>query len=351
MSFERKKLYWRFQVIAWTAWSMNETLLYINEFGWRIEWLFSAGINIALGIGLTHTYRVLNEKYQWLNKRKSPLAEFELLAVILISTIFTAVNIGLDYSILSGQWGPKLTPFILLQFFLNFSKPVTIWFLIYFFYKYAQKQLMVERKNDQLQLAVQESEGRVLRAQMNPHFVFNALNSIRALILEDPKKARSSINQLSSLLRNSLLTERKKTIPLEEELDTIKNYLELEKIRYEERLCYQIDIQPGCEKAKVPPMIIQTLVENGIKHGISKAVNGGLIRIEAFKENDGFLHILVQNPGEIQTEHNTQGTGLGIENSKNRIQLLFGEQASITLTSHEPNLVEAHLTIPFLEIT
>lgn len=351
MSFERKKLYWRFQIIAWTAWSMNETLLYVNEFGWKIEWLFSAAINIALGIGLTHTYRLLNENYQWLNNRKSPLSEFELLAVILISTIFTAVNIGLDYSILSGQWGPELTPFILLQFFLNFSKPVTIWFLIYFFYKYAQKQLMVERKNDQLQMAVQESEGRVLRAQMNPHFMFNALNSIRALILEDPKKARTSINQLSQLLRNSLLTERKKTIPIEEEMDTIKNYLELEKIRYEERLRYEIAIQTGCEKAKVPPMIIQTLVENGIKHGISKEVNGGLIRIEVFKEEEQLLHILVQNPGEIKNDDSTVGTGLGIENSKNRIQLLFGEKASLTLSSHEPHVVEAHLVIPFLEIT
>lgn len=347
MSFERKKLYWRFQVFAWTAWSMNEMLLYINQFGWKIEWLFSAIINIFLGIGLTHYYRYLNEKYQWQSKRKIPLSEIELTAMVLISAIFTAVNIWLDYSILAGQSKQDLNFFLLLQFFLNFSKPVTIWFLIYFFYQYAQKQLMIERKNDQLELAVQESEGRVLRAQMNPHFVFNALNSIRALILEDPKKARNGINQLSQLLRNSLLTERKKTIPLSEELETIKNYLELEKIRYEERLSYKFTIEEGCKEAKIPPMIIQTLVENGIKHGISKMVNGGLIQIMA-KHDNNTLHIIVQNPGELLNEQSPTGTGLGIENSKHRLSLLYGEQASIELIATKPQIVEAHLKIPFL---
>ena len=347
MGLERKKLYWRFQLIAWTAWSLNETLLYINQFGWKWAWVYSSFINIALGIGLTHTYRILSEKYQWQEKKTIPLSEIELLAMVIISSIFTVVNITLDMYIIDGPTQQELTLFLLLQFFLNFSKPVTIWLLIYFFYKYSQRQLVMQRKNDQLEMAVQESEGRVLRAQMNPHFVFNALNSIRALILENPQRARSSINQLSKLLRNSLITERKKTIPLAEELETIKDYLELEIIRYEERLQYELIVEEGCESALIPPMIIQTLVENSIKHGISKEVNGGKIQILIQKKDD-LLEVKVTNPGKIQEANTQHGTGLGLENSKNRIQILFGEKANLTLRSIPPHQVEAHLIIPFL---
>jgi len=352
MGLERKKLYWRFQIIAWTAWSMNEALLYINQFGWNLAWVYSTFVNIFLGIGLTHSYRLLSEKYQWQEKKKIPLSEIELFAMIIISSIFTLVNIALDLYIIGDQTNQQfsastLSPFQLLQVFLNFGKPVTIWLLIYFFYKYSQRQLDIQRKNAQLEMAVQESEGRVLRAQMNPHFVFNALNSIRALILENPQKARNSINQLSKLLRNSLITERKKTIPLAEELDTIKDYLELEIIRYEERLQYELVVDEGCEKALVPPMIIQTLVENSIKHGISKEVNGGKIHI-LIQKSDDLLDIKVTNPGKIEEAHTQLGTGLGIENSKNRIQIMFGEKANLTLHAIAENQVEAHLVIPFL---
>lgn len=349
MGLERKKLYWRFQIIAWTAWSMNETLLYINQFGWNIAWIYSSVINILMGIGLTHCYRLLSDKYQWQEKKMIPLSPIELIAMVIISSIFTAVNILIDMYIVEIQADQKLNLFLVLQFFLNFSKPVTIWLLIYFFYKYSQRQLLMQRKNDQLELAVQESEGRILRAQMNPHFVFNALNSIRALILENPQKARNSINQLSKLLRNSLLTERKKTIPLSEEIDTIKNYLELEIIRYEDRLRYDIQMENECEKAQIPPMIIQTLVENSIKHGISKMVNGGIINIIIQKKEEA-LDIRVQNPGKIEVQHTTKGTGLGLENSKHRIQLLFNEKAHLELKSISNNRVEAHLVIPFSSI-
>jgi len=352
MGLERKKLYWRFQIIAWTAWSMNEALLYINQFGWNLAWIYSSIVNIFLGIGLTHSYRILSEKYLWQEKKNIPLSEIELFALIIISSIFTLVNIALDLYIIGDQTNQQfnastISIFQLLQIFLNFAKPVTIWLLIYFFYKYSQQQFLMQRKNDQLEMAVQESEGRVLRAQMNPHFVFNALNSIRALILENPQKARNSINQLSKLLRNSLLTERKKTIPLSEEIDTIKDYLELEIIRYEERLKYDIQLNCACDKVQIPPMIIQTLVENSIKHGISKVKNGGTIRIIISKADD-LLDIRVQNPGKMEDEHTQIGTGLGLENSKHRIQLMFGDQASLHLHTIANNQVEAHLIIPFL---
>jgi LytS/YehU family sensor histidine kinase len=205
----------------------------------------------------------------------------------------------------------------------------------------------MERENDQLERAILETEGKVLRAQMNPHFVFNALNSVRALITEDPVKAKKGINQLSKLLRSSLLTERKKTISLSEELDTILDYLSLEKIRYEDRLEWKITIDKICQKAQIPPMLLQTLVENGIKHGISHSVKGGCIEISAEIVNS-FIKISVINPGHLKISKDIS-TGLGLVNSQNRLQLIYGKTAQIELQPLNKNQVCAKVTLPYLE--
>lgn len=347
MRAARQNLYWKFQIIAWCAWATNETLLYINLFGWKWEWFLSAVLNIVFGISITHIYRLLNEKYQWLSKKASFVVRTQIIAIGLISLLMTILNILLDHFILAQNFDQYRNFFYLLQAFFNFGKPVAIWILIYFFYQNSQKQLVMQRKNDQLELTLQESEGRILRAQMNPHFVFNALNSIKALILENPKKARESINNLSKLLRSSLLTERKKTIPLSEEIETIVEYLELEKIRYEERLTYSIEIQDACKNIQVPPMLIQTLVENGIKHGISQTIAGGTIQIKGIcKENHA--EISVQNPGKLNEDILEDDKGVGIENSKFRLKLLFGNNAEISLHQLTNDQVEALITIPNL---
>jgi LytS/YehU family sensor histidine kinase len=227
-------------------------------------------------------------------------------------------------------------------------KPLAIWMLIYFFFQYSKKQLVMERENNQLERAIQETEGKVLRAQMNPHFVFNALNSIRALITEDPAKAKKGINQLSKLLRSSLLTERKKTISIAEELDTILDYLNLEKIRYEERLAWKIEVPKEISQAQIPPMLLQTLVENAIKHGISHSSKEGLIQIKGELQGN-LIQLEVINPGHLKTRG--ESMGIGLVNSQNRLQLLFGETAHIDLKPLDKNLVCASLTIPYITET
>jgi hypothetical protein len=253
----------------------------------------------------------------------------------------------LDYTFLQENYDVTLSPFIVIQILFNFMKPLAIWQLIYFFFQYSNKKLDMERENDRLERTIQETEGKVLRAQMNPHFVFNALNSVRALITEDPQKAKKGINQLSKLLRSSLLTERKKTIPLSEELDTVADYLALEKIRYEDRLTWKIDVDPACAKAQFPPMMLQTLVENAIKHGISHSVKGGTITIQA-KLVHNRVHISVINPGQMKIEA-LHAEGVGLENSKNRLNLLFGDTAQLSICPLDKNQVEASMVLPYLE--
>jgi LytS/YehU family sensor histidine kinase len=220
--------------------------------------------------------------------------------------------------------------------------------LIYFFFQYSKKQVAMEREKNQLERAIQETEGKVLRAQMNPHFVFNALNSIRALITEDPTKAKKGINQLSKLLRSSLLTERKKTIPVAEELETILDYLNLEKIRYEERLTWKIEVAKEIQQAQIPPMLLQTLVENAIKHGISHSSKEGLIQIKGEKKQD-YLLFQVINPGNLKSRGDS--TGIGLLNSQNRLSLLFGETAYMEVKPLDKNRIVASVKIPYLTET
>lgn len=153
---------------------------------------------------------------------------------------------------------------------------------------------------------------------------------------------------MSKLLRSSLLTERKKTISLSEELDTLTDYLSLEKIRYEDRLAWEITADKNCHKAQIPPMLLQTLVENAIKHGISKKITGGTITIDA-KNKDGILIIQVINPGHFKSPILSKEQGLGLINSKTRLQILFGETAQISLRPLDKNQVIAEVNLPYLE--
>jgi two-component system LytT family sensor kinase len=343
----RKRLYWTLQCFGWFAWALNEALLYTNQYGWKWAWVFSSMANIALAIFLTHQYRRITKRFRWQDKNLWQMLQLNFLALVCMALLLMALNIPLDYIFLQENYEVSLSPFILIQIFFNFIKPLAIWALIYFFFQYSNKRLEMERENDQLERAILETEGKVLRAQMNPHFVFNALNSVRALITEDPQKAKKGINQLSKLLRSSLLTERKKTIALSEELETITDYLALEKIRYEDRLEWKITVDPACAKAQIPPMLLQTLVENGIKHGISRSVKGGVIELSA-QRADNMIQILVINPGHLKPSKETN-EGVGLLNSQNRLQLLYGKTAQIELQPLNKNQVCAIVTLPYLE--
>jgi two-component system LytT family sensor kinase len=195
---------------------------------------------------------------------------------------------------------------------------------------------------------VKEIELKNLKSQLNPHFIFNALNSIRALVDENPRGAKLAINQLSSLLRNSLVTEKKGLTSFEEELKLVKDYLGLESIRFEERLRTEIDLDPESRDFLVPPLMIQTLVENGIKHGISKLTEGGLVQIKTKVDGD-HLTIQIRNSGKLALNgHKTESGGLGLENTRQRLKLIYGEDASFRILAENDNFVLTEIIIPHL---
>lgn len=217
----------------------------------------------------------------------------------------------------------------------------SLWSVLYFTYHY------FERYNVSLkyEASMVQIELNNLRSQLNPHFIFNALNSIRALIDENPLKSKEAINQLSNLLRNSLTQDKKGLTKFDDELRVVRDYLGLESIRFEERLQTEFDIHPDSSSFYVPPLMIQTIVENGIKHGISKLTKGGLIQVKTYTQNDQ-LKIHIRNSGHMVNGVKRSTKGLGLKNTQQRLKLLYGDRASFRIVNEKDNFVLTEIILP-----
>lgn len=343
----RIKLYWILQIFGWSAWLANEVVLYINTYNLSLEWFTSAVLNIFIAIILTHNFRKVIEKYDWIEISIERVIPRILLAVGSMSIFMALVNIPIDtYILREHEKADFWSFFFILQFIFYWAKPLTIWTLFYYASHYFERKSEVEVDKIRLESSVKETESKVLRAQMNPHFMFNALNSIRALILEDPDKAQKAVTQLSNILRSSLLADRRRTVSLSEEMRTVDDYLALEKIRYEERLQIRKNIYPETLMVQVPPMLLQTLVENAIKHGVSKPVKGGFVSIES-KVSSKKLLITISNTGTLET---TDSGGFGLENTAHRLELLFGTESKFSIFQASKEVVTAEIIIPIPSI-
>lgn len=205
---------------------------------------------------------------------------------------------------------------------------MAIWLLAFHLYHYAIMEISTAKDNARLQMVAHEAQLQQLSAQLNPHFFFNSLNSVKALVSTNPSKARRAIDLLSDLLRNSLYGNNKALIPLGDEMSLVNDYLELEKIRYDDRLQILVKIDEYANDCKIPHLCIQTLVENAIKHGIAQQKNGGKISIAVTAEQ-GYITICVENPGRLNGLNTT--TGLGLKNLRERLELQYQGEASFTI--------------------
>lgn len=297
---------------------------------------------IPSGIAITHAYRFFIKKQKALDFKL-----YYQILFILIGSLVKAILIFFILALLSTLFnlsGRDLSFVNIFSSIINFSVVFFVWNTIYFGYHYFTNYKRAEINNLRLEAAGKESELNSLKAQLNPHFMFNSMNSIRALIDEDPQKAKQAVTQLSNILRNSLLMNKNKEISLEEEMNLVKDYLDLEKIRYEERLSFDISIDPKTLHLMVPPLIIQGQVENAIKHGISKLQQGGTIKVNT-KLADSTLLIIITNSGKLNTEKSI--TGLGFNNSLQRLQLMYGKNAQIKIEENsEINEVITSIQIP-----
>lgn len=331
-----KRLYWVAQLIGWGFYAF---LIFLASYlqhpekidGVLVVKLFS---QILLAIFATHFLRTIYLHWNWLDLKLS-----SLIPRLFITSLFASVFISYLTALISDFIDQKGTEN---QSFLVFSTNVLAMFIVllfwnalYFTFHFFQKSRKQELNNSSLEASRNELELKNLRSQLNPHFLFNSLNNIRALIDLEPAKAKIAVTILSNLLRNSLVHGKQNLISLEDELAIVSDYLEMEKIRFEERLEIQLDINPNLLPIQIPPFILQTLVENAVKHGISKKIEGGTILVSAH-QIDEIIEITVQNSGTISSE---SGTKIGIENIKRRLELQFKGSSTFELLEKEDFVV------------
>jgi two-component system LytT family sensor kinase len=219
-----------------------------------------------------------------------------------------------------------------------------LWAMIYFAVHYFLNYKRAEIENLRWQASMTEIELNKLKSQLNPHFVFNCMNSIRALVDEDPLKAKEAVTQLANILRTTLMMGRNKLVTFEEEMKVVGDYLGLESIRLEERLQVTLAIASESLSWEVPPLMVQTLVENAIKHGIATLTGGGELSITSHVKGNE-LHILIRNSGQYKGNTDSD-TGFGIANTRQRLHLLFESRAQFSICNDSPHTVLTELLIP-----
>ena len=304
-------------------------------------------IFVGLGIIFSHIMRhSIKQSNLLLRPLNQQLIGFVLITLIFSFAVSSVVTWLIDVLHISQEREKDMSriEIVMNNIFYSFVY-LFMWNCIYFIYHYIQKSRKQQMDTLKLEALVKELELKTIKAHINPHFIFNALNSIRALIDENPERARTAITELSNILRSSMKTDKSETVPFEKELGTVKDYLALEHIRFEERLKVEYKIDEDTLDQPVPPMMLQILVENAIKHGINKQIGGGFIKIISdFK--DDYLELLVQNTGCLQTSSSADGFGLA--STQNRLQLMFGEKAHFQINEINNNTVEAKIQIPVL---
>jgi len=307
------------------------------------------GMVIGLGWLISHFGRPFIHRWNWKDLGWRGLMPRVVAMALVQSIVWT----GLGYTYSCGVLHRALPsgtslPTVLLASIINGTILFIGWWCVYFFYHLFDRFNRLQIEQLRLATAVKEAELRALKSQVNPHFIFNALNSLRALIDEDPARARLAVTQLANLLRYSLQSAQAESVPFEDELRVVNDYLALEQVRHEERLRLRLDIDPDTLSLPVPPLILQTLVENAVKYGISPRADGGEIEIVARCE-DGALKLRVTNPGELAAAGppaNGSSTGVGLRNAAERLRLSFGDRARLQVRAQSGSLVVAEVLVP-----
>lgn len=265
-------------------------------------------------------------------ERTSPWKVFAVTvsAVIIVSASWTLLGWGV-MSVLEHSFAITVSPLPLNQSLIIIFVTGSPLFLISLAVSYLITAF--ERSNDsersayEARLLAQNAELKALRMQIDPHFLFNSLNSISALTMTNAALARTMTTTLADFFRKSLSYGAKEMIPLREELSLLNHYLDIEKIRFGKRLIVELAIDPATEADLVPPLILQPLVENAIKHGIADSLNGGTVAIITQKKNDR-LFITVENPVE-EGAPLKKGAGMGMDIVRQRLQTVYGSDGDL----------------------
>jgi two-component system, LytTR family, sensor kinase len=339
----KQRIYWSLQIGGWLFYAVVQivsSFLISNTLTLRrVIFLLAEAIFCLV---LTHYFRQIMNHRKWIFLPMAKLLPRVIGMIAALSLVVYFLRIPVNLAL--GRLFDPLAAFDPVTILGQSSFYVILFFLwtiFYFTFHYFDQY----NKSLKYEASMIEIELKNLKSQLNPHFIFNALNSIRALVDENPSKSKQAINQLSNILRNSLASDKKGMMRFDEELKIVKDYLGLESIRFEERLHTDFDIHPASSQFMVPPLMIQTLVENGIKHGISKLTAGGVIQLKT-DVADNRLCIQIRNTGHLIQAAKRSKTGLGLKNTTQRLKLIYGDDAFFRIVNENDNFVLTEIIIP-----
>lgn len=336
-----KRLYWILQI---SGWYLISIIGIISTYNWLGEWQWSIAFlhvsSSTLCILITHHSRTWLGSNKRLNGNVYQIAK----TILIFVPIATAFELFFIYCLLviitHDIW--VLTPAEFFSTIISSFVFFLLWVSLYTLYKLFLRYRHSEAEKWKLEAELLETELDLLKSQINPHFIFNALNNIRSLISENPENARNAVTSLSKLLRVSFKLENNLTIPLQEELSIVKEYIKLQQIHLDHRLDVRWLGNDLKNQYRIPSLGIQTLVENAIKHG-ARDTNGCYFLQIKLIENHQSLHVSISNYGSLNGTYNSSN-GIGLSNLKRRLEH-FDKVARFQLHQVFDNLVEAKLII------
>jgi sensor histidine kinase YesM len=345
-SFSRRA-YWFCQAAGWGLWGAAN-LIAAAGLVQHEQYARTAALMLCLpliGVAVSHLVRHYFRRDAWQTRSIASLAARIVWVSLAAALASTAMHTSLSLFCVHAVKGNELKPVGFFVIILMWATLYGLWLIIYTGVHTYARTRQSELLRLEAEAAASEAELRALKMQVNPHFLFNCLNSIRALILVNPDAAQDAVTRLSTILRYSLQSDRRKLVRLDEELEAVADYLCLEQIRFEQRLRSSIEVDEAARAVEIPPMLVQTLVENAIKHGIAKLSEGGEVRLTAACSERG-MQLSVVNPGRLEVAGD--GTGLGLENARRRLWLLCGAGATLSLGDGD-GTVRAEVWIPRCE--
>ena len=328
------KKYWLFQLAFWGGyWLLN--IIFVAAWGYSSVLMNSIFFTLsALMLVFTHGLRFLYKRF--FNQKSLIYLCLQLLWLLpVVAMLIQLILFGIIYLTLHadpalGQGLQNSSAGSFIGYSINTCIMLILWCLVYLFRAEWLKRRQMETEYWQNQIKLRDIELQFLRSQINSHFLFNALNNIRSLILEDAQAARQGLNDLATLLRGLMHSDSKLTVSLREEVEWVKGYLALEALQFEQRLSYELVINPDLFDTQLPPLLLQTLVENAIKHGIARRRLGGKIRINADAVSSSHWRLQVENPtAELPADQ--ESNGIGLKNARDRLLAAFGDKARLEL--------------------
>jgi sensor histidine kinase YesM len=353
-----KKEFWMRGTIVFLAWTLYGLFFASQVYISQSYFGRNASLKNALGIWLTCAYswaavtplilllarRLQFNKQTW---RRSLMIHALAAGFFAAFVLFTYTM--LRYLFFRDEGAPSLMSayrnLLIIEFhasLLIYSAIVGIYYGLNYYREYKKRELAAA----QLETQLSQAQLDALRKQLHPHFLFNTLNTVSILMEEDAKAAREILVRLSDLLRITLDKNKAHEVALRQELDFLNSYLEIEQIRFQDRLRVQMEIDPKTLNARVPDLLLQPLVENAIRHGIAPRIAPGVVEIRAERVN-GDLRLEVRDNGKGFDDQLANDKGVGISNTRARLLQLYGERQQFEIGSLDGGGTRVKITIPF----